>query len=541
MHHDHAAPMRGPATSHAVPRGRRLTAHLAVGAMALAGSVALAVPAAAAPVVATAGATTGVASAAAPTVVTAPVAAASKPVIRRTASMSYFMGAAPAGMPGLTSATIVQDVRAKTLTATVRYAGTPRADDPSAAYIYLGRMVSEGCQPDFAFAVHAGTKAKNAVMLPSRNAVASTLTVSGATATVRSTGVPGTAAYTCAYVQSQIGQSIQQRSVWHDLEVERAKQPELDVVLSDDRLGATVGRWTKVRIRVDNDGDAAAKKVTVKLSGTGLARSPKTVKLGTIAAGKSRAKTVKVKLTRAKTRTLTVRATASGGFKDAAKVTVLPKKKTTKPKSLRGKLFWGADSSLDQAWQNRTVWFVDGRWAYTKIPTKGKPKCSAKVKGCVRYTYSAKTGKVKVGKLKGTVTSKALVLTNKKKKERYEPISIPAKGTKIAVNLRHQGSSGCSYGYAKTCYTYTWYLKLAKDGKFVQSSRSMSSGGVFDWYLGAKSGDRGRYRVLSKGRIELRYDSGKREIRTIGFFQDVREKASPQGEGLLLNGTKYYS
>ena len=117
MHLDHAALQRRSATSHGVPRGRRLAAHLVVGAMVLAGSIAAAAPVAAAPAVVAPAVVAPVAGAVAVAPALASAPAANKPVLRRTASMSYFLGEPPAGMPGLASAEIVQDVRAKTLTA----------------------------------------------------------------------------------------------------------------------------------------------------------------------------------------------------------------------------------------------------------------------------------------------------------------------------------------------------------------------------------------------------------------------------------------
>ncbi|MGP7961545.1 hypothetical protein ACTVCO_12170 [Sanguibacter sp. A247] len=55
-----------------------------------------------------------------------------------------------------------------------------------------------------------------------------------------------------------------------------------------------------------------------------------------------------------KTRTAKFRATASGGHSDTAQQVTLPVKRTTKPKSLRGCLCWGADPSLDR--HGRTAW-----------------------------------------------------------------------------------------------------------------------------------------------------------------------------------------
>lgn len=467
--------------------------------------------------------------------------AAAAPVVKRTLTLRGYDGAPPAGMPALRSVSITQDVRARTVVVSAAYSDAPLADDPSAAYVYLGAIDGGTCVASFAVAFHPGTAAHNGVFLPGTK-VTTAMARSGVTATVTASGntALGSSNFACAYAQTQIGTQTQQHSGWGRLDVEHVKRAKLDVVLPVDRVGVNVKKWKTVRVRVDNDGDATAQNVKVKIAGKGVKVSPKTVAFGSIKPGKSKTKKVKVRISSSKTRTAVLRATASGGAKASGKITLLANKKTTKPRSLSGKLFWGADSSLDQAWMNRAVWFVDKKWAYTKIAQKGRPKCSAKVKGCVRYTYSPRTGKVKVGKLKGTVNSKSLVLTEGKKKKRYEPIAIPKKGTKLAVDLHHQGSTGCAYGYMKRCYTYTWYLKMSKDGKFSEASKSLTSGGPHDIFLGANKDERGRYRVLSKGRLELRYDSGKREIKTLGIFLDPREKPSPKYDGLLVTGTKYY-
>lgn len=457
-------------------------------------------------------------------------------------TLRSFAGSPPSGMPALTSVSVSQNVQARTVEVTATYSGVPRADDPTSTFVYLGTTTSEGCRPAFAVAMHPGKNAKEGRFLPGGAVVTTTLTRSGTSAKVVASGHSslGTATFGCAYAHTQITTEPVQRGTSAVLTVEHVKRPALAVSLPVDRVGAAPKKWKKVKVTVRNNGDASAKNVAITLAGTGVQTSPRTVKVGTIKPGKSKTASVKVRISTAKTRKAVARASGSGGAKASAKLTVLPVKKATVPSSLSGRLYWGADSSLDQAWMNRTVWFVDKTWAYTRIATKGKPRCSAKVKGCVRYTYSPRTGAVKVGRQKGTVTSKRLVLGSKSKAKLYQAVSTPKKGTRFAVNLKHAGATDCGYGFGKTCYTYTWYLRMAKNGTFSEARRGLSSGGVHDWFLGSSKDERGRYRVLSNGRVELRYDSGKRVIQTIAVFQDAREKPSPAFDGLLLNGTKYY-
>lgn len=475
-----------------------------------------------------------------------PVAqAAQQPVIKRSVTFTSLPGSPPAGMPRVTKVAVVQDVAAKTVRATVTWAAAPRADDPSAAYVYLGTVTGSSCAPSLGLSVHGGAKKGAAQLLATARKLDAKVARSGASATVTASGhaALGTTAYTCAFARTAVGTTGYQESGGEYLIAERRKAPDLDVVSLTPRLGATPKKWKTVKVRVRNDGNATAKKVVVRVKGKGVKASSSKVSFGTIKPGKQVTKKIRVRIASNKTRTATLTATASGGHKDTAKQVVLPAKRTTTPKSLSGRLYWGADSSLDQAWQNRMVWFVDKRWAYTGIAQKGRPVCKSGKKDCVRYTYSAKTGKVKVGNRTGKVTSKALTLPPRKGAtvDSYAPVSIPKAGTRLATKLVHQGSNGCGYGYGKTCYTYTWRLQLAKNGKFVERRKGLTSTTVGgSWFIGGSDDERGTYKILSKGRIQLKYANGKSEVKTFGILQDVREKPDAKNVGVVVRGTKYY-
>src|SRR5690554_2541798 len=66
--------------------------------------------------------------------------AAAAPVVKRTLTLRGYDGAPPAGMPALRSVSITQDVRARTVVVSAAYSDAPLADDPSAAYVYLGAI-----------------------------------------------------------------------------------------------------------------------------------------------------------------------------------------------------------------------------------------------------------------------------------------------------------------------------------------------------------------------------------------------------------------
>ena len=469
--------------------------------------------------------------------------AAEQPVVRRSATLTSFDGDAPEGMPRVTRAAVAQDVAARTVTATVTWAAAPRSDDPSAAYVYLGTLANGTCNARLGLAVHGGLAKGAARLLPADTPVTSRTSASGTSATVTASGSSalGTTAYTCAYAVTATATSTFQTTGWTSLAVERRKAPRLDAVVREPRIGATTKGWTSVKVRLDNDGDATASGVVVRVRGTGIKASRATTKVKAIAPGKSRTVTLKLRLTTARTRTATVTVTTTGGHKDTARITVLPRRSTTTPKSVSGKLFYGWDSSLDDAWQPRVVWFVSSSWAYVGVPTKGRPTCRSGVKGCVKYSYDRRTGKVKVGRSSGKVTSKSLYLVPKGTKSRTwysTPVSIPKAGSRYDVRLVHEDASGCGYGYGKTCYTSTTRLRLSKDGRFSQARSSLTSGG--GWYIGGGADEKGRYTVLSKGRIRLAYANGKVAVKTFGIMQDVREVPDAKHEGVLLGAAHYY-
>ncbi|WP_129590733.1 CARDB domain-containing protein [Sanguibacter massiliensis] len=471
--------------------------------------------------------------------------AAEQPVVRRSATISTLSGQPPEGMPRVTKVAVVQDVEARTVRATATWASAQPAGDPAAVYVFVGVASGGACTARLGLAVHADAKDGAAILLPSQTPVSQAVAVSGASATVTASGTAElwTTAYTCAYAATMAQGATYQQSPWYTLDVARRAAPVLDVVALAPRVGATVGKWKTVKVRVHNRGDANATKVVVRVKGKGVKVSSSKVSFGTIKPGAHVTKKIKVRIASTKVRTATLTATASGGHKDTAKQVVLPVKRTTTPKSLAGRLYWGADSSLDEAWQNRMVWFVDGRWAYTGIAQKGRPTCEAGKKDCVRYTYSPRTGKVKVGSRTGTVTSKSLRLPPRKGApvDSYVPVSTPKAGTRLATKLVHQGSSGCGYGYGKTCYTYTWRLQFTKDGRFVERRKGLTSTTVGgSWFIGGSDDERGTYKILSKGRIQLKYANGKSEVKTFGILQDVREKPDAKNVGVVVRGTKYY-
>src|SRR5690606_18292073 len=135
----------------------------------------------------------------------APLAVAA-PVVKRTVTLRGYDGAPPAGMPALRSVSITQDVKARTVVVAASYSDPPLANDPSAAYVYLGAIDGGTCVASFAVAFHPGTAAHNGVFLPSTK-VTTAMARSGVTATVTASGntALGSSNFACAYAQTQIG------------------------------------------------------------------------------------------------------------------------------------------------------------------------------------------------------------------------------------------------------------------------------------------------------------------------------------------------
>lgn len=493
---------------------------------------------------------TGSIVAGAPASATAPVAVAAQAglptaggaIATRSVTLSEPSGMPRAGSPAVQSVRIVQDVAKSTVTVAATFAAPPVAEDASALIVYLGSWSGRTCTATAGLGVAVLGHQAQAEWIESGSAAAVSLGRSGATSTATLTGDGrlGSTAWSCAYALtteadgSQTYQSFGAR----DLEEAVVTRAKLVTSFGAADVATTAGKYTKVRVTVKNSGNGAATNVKVTLTGKGLRFAKRTVALGAIPAGREKTKIVKVRLIGSKARTLKAAATATGKLRATASATVLRTKKTTRPKSLTGRYYWGFDTSYTTGWDNRGIKFVSNRWAYVGFPKKGTVACSAKVKGCQRYTYNARTGVVKVGKTKGKVSSKQLTLGKKK----YSPLLTPKKGTRLKVALVHKNFHGCMTNLY--CTTWTDRLFLDTDGRFVRTQSSISSSGVPGvsqvWGAGVKPDERGRYRILSNGRIQFTYASGRKVTRTIGIDQDVREKPAPQRRGLLIGDVNFY-
>jgi hypothetical protein len=213
------------------------------------------------------------------------------------------------------------------------------------------------------------------------------------------------------------------------------------------------------------------------------------------------------------------------------------------PRKLTGTYWWGWESTttMDTAgWSNHAVWFVDKKWAYVGWADGRRPKCSARVKECQRYSYNERTGKVRIGRKRAKVTSEGFAFVHPGAGEKigFHPLALAAKGTKLQTELIHQNWSG---NCMLMCNSWTEDLSFAGDGRFVRGRLTVGSWPGLGAAWGSVGPDqRGTYRVVSKGIIELAFDDGTRSRHVIGIEHDPSGKPNPVAAGLLVDDTNFY-
>lgn len=337
-------------------------------------------------------------------------------------------------------------------------------------------------------------------------------------------------------------------------------------------LGSTVrpGRGVKAKVRVANPGNGAATGVRLKLRVKGKAKvSPKAKKLGRIGPGKSRVVAFRVKAARQARGSVRVTARASArnakGSAAAGRVKVKvprprPRPPATNAKGLAGKLFWGFESyNWNSSSEVFALYFVNRKFVHLGMPKGGLPRCgrvTAKTKGgktssgCVRYSYDARSGRVKVGSSAGTYRRGNLKLSMKGRESEWAistdawyGTSLPRPGARFKVKLRAAGYSGLC-GITPSCTTWNENLILERNGKFGRQTSSLTTGGggALPFVAIGKLGpnERGRYQVLSRSRIRFRYASGKVKTQTIVVQLNKRNRPDPAREGLLIDDDWFY-
>jgi hypothetical protein len=331
--------------------------------------------------------------------------------------------------------------------------------------------------------------------------------------------------------------------------------------------------WKKVKVKITNEGNAAAGNVTLKIGkATGVAVKPKsgTVKLKSIAAGKSKTASFKVRLTpKAKASSkLTLTLSGANGVKASGVLTVEAWKKPppkSKGKNKKGKveepkppavpplaekIFYAYQTEPSHSATLIGYAFIDGEWAFHGIPAEGLPSCTspssdgtkASGEGCVKYTYDPTSGEVKIGSVTGKISTGGLLEIDG---ETYSATSIPPAGTRLQVEQEFVGYSGLC-GLIVGCTTWHEHLILSSNGEFVLASESLTTlggNGPGETFVAAGSypaDQHGTYEVEKGARIKLSFADGSTKTKTFAYFLNKEGKPDPTYAGVLL-GTEYFT
>jgi len=474
-------------------------------------------------------------------------------VIRRTARLTDVQHAT-AATPSqrLSAVDVVVDVRAQIMTATVTLDG---AVDPAApVVVVLGTWDGRSCVPLFGAEAGPGGARTQCV---DESEIAATQSVQGNQVSISSAAHPrlGSSLFECAYAHVvDPANPANALSIARAVDLEDVYQPVLEVEADDKVVGARKGKWAKVRLEVRNTSRGAASAVRIAATGKGIEIKTPRIDVGPIDARSTEYLDLRVRLEQPKAkkgkkakapkpRTLTLTVTDPAAAPATGTLSVVLTPKPTIPKKLTGTYWWGwEDTNLSSSagWINHSVWFVDRKWAYTGWAEGKKPRCSAKVKECRRYSYDARTGRLKIGKEKVKVTSEGFAFTHPGYGEKLsvEPLALPKKGTKLGLDLYHQNWSGfCTI----TCTAYTDYLTMDRGGRFVEGGYSVGSWTALgSSWASAPADQRGTYKIVRTGIIEMTYADGTRRREVIGIQHDPSGKPNPAAEGVLLGDTNFY-
>ncbi|WP_185995009.1 hypothetical protein [Nocardioides campestrisoli] len=489
-------------------------------------------------------------------------------VVRRHAVLRDVESISPNPQHQLTSAEVAVDLEGQVFSATAAFAQAP-ADTDAVLGVVLGTWDGSSCLASF-MALTTTVSGEVQGQFVDGTAVALSRSSQGASISLSSAPHPRLreTAFECAY--ATVLPVVPDGSVLSRAFAENVAEtyrPVLEVEPGALLVAAKAGRWATLRATVRNDGRGDSGPVRLQAAGTGVQVRPGVVDLAGVRGRSSEQVELKVRLkpskqtkgkkkgqkkgkgknARAKDprpRPVTLSITSAGTEPASARVQVGVSPRPTKPRKLTGSYWWGWEQTTtgDSAgWINHAVWFVNAKWAYLGWPEGRKPSCSAKVKDCVRYTYSKRTGKVRIGKKRAKVTSTGFTFAHPGvggEKIDFHPLTLPPKNTELQTDLLHQNWAGyCLI----MCNSWTERLSFGSDGRFVRSEYSVGSWPGLNTAWGTFPPDqRGTYRVVAKGIVELSYDDGKRERHVLGIQHDASGRANPVAAGLLLRDVNYY-
>jgi hypothetical protein len=178
--------------------------------------------------------------------------------------------------------------------------------------------------------------------------------------------------------------------------------------------------------------------------------------------------------------------------------------------------------------------FVSPRFVSKGVPEGGLPTCTAASDTCLPYTYSAATNALTIAGQPATFSADRALLTVDGQTFPWNP--IPPAGSRFQLALTHTWAQGL-WPYATSGRVY---LAMASDGRFTLGSTSIASLGAgtnvetFTSSVGADQ--RGTYEVQAGARLQLRFDDGTVQVRTIAITRDgTTGSADPAKDGLILD------
>lgn len=318
-----------------------------------------------------------------------------------------------------------------------------------------------------------------------------------------------------------------------------------------------------VKVTVSNSGSAAARKVVLRARVRGAATlKPRVRKLGGIPAGKSRTARFRVRVKPRGKGKVTIFARATGRkVKSSASTSfrvAVPQPPPPPSGGLAGKIFWGFESyQWDRSAETVFLHFTNRNFVRFGVPKGGLANCrkvTARVKdgemqpGCLRYSFDSRTGKVRIGKVRGTFRGGELKLNMKddiwpNDGDVWYTGLVAKPGSTYRAKLINRGYDGAC-GITPYCTTWAEYLQLTPNGAFGRQDSSMTTGGTpgVNFIAISKLGpnEKGRYRVLSGGRIRFSYASGKTVTETLILQTDKRGRPNVARKGILLNDVWFY-
>jgi len=442
---------------------------------------------------------------------------------------------------------VTQDLVGQRLRATVTFRQVP-TNAESLVAVYVGEWSGSSCQARAAIGGTALATSTTGLFIPQGTGTfAVSRSRSGATLSLTSAVVPRfrTAPYDCAFAAvldpNDGGAQIQG---FYAEDLVTNYKPKLSILGGEPVQGARQGRWVNMRLEIYNGARSQATGVKIVPRGKGLRFSPRSRSLGTIGERSSRyGVTFKVRVAKGtKARKLTYTVTASGGVRATKSFTIGVAPKPRKYKSLAGRYFWGfASTTLSdyQGWDTEVMWFLNKRWVHIGEAKGGAtPKCRKTTASCKRYSYNRKTGVAKIGKKKVKVTTYGYRYQAPGSRSRYyEPVTFPRKGARLGTSLVNRDW----HGYCMlTCTTTTTFLTMDKKSRFVLSGYSIGSWpGLGSSWASIPPDKRGTYRIIGKGRIQLKYADGTVRRHRIGILHNALNRPSPT-TGVVLGATNYY-